>query len=456
MTKNKTQLRHVGLVALLMTMACSRPAPPGGVSPEPADTSAAENGNTPPPPAPTDRTEVTQRPSGPAADPRVAMLAGLMPLSNTGADLFREVHPTFDGRGVLIGVLDSGVDAGLPGFATTTTGERKILDLRDFSGEGRLVLNPVEPIGDVVTIGQSTLTGFARVDSVAHPPYYGAVFRELPLDQIDVNANGSYSDEFPILIARTAQGWSVFADGDGDGSLLDEQPVHDYLVAGETFTLSKDNGNHNKGPLTIAVNISGNAQRPVVDLFFDNSGHGSHVSGIALGRDMFGIETFDGVAPGAQLLAAKISNNARGGITVTGSMLRAMNYAAAFAEERNLSLILNMSFGVGNEVEGAATIDSIVNAFSLAHPDVLFVVSAGNEGPGISSVGFPGSAEHILSACALFPGVFSGPRPQGFAVDSDGIAEFSSRGGEVAKPDRICVSPALRIPTSHDGHEATR
>ena len=123
-------------------------------------------------------------------------------------------------------------------------------------------------------------SGFVRVDSVARPPYYGGVFRELPLDNVDANANGSYSDEFPLLVARTERGWAVFADGDGDGSLLDEQPVHDYLVARETFTLSKDNDNHNNGPMTIAVNVSGDAQRPVIDLFFDNSGHGSHVSGI--------------------------------------------------------------------------------------------------------------------------------------------------------------------------------
>ena len=40
--------------------------------------------------------------------------------------------------------LDSGIDAGVAGLANTTTGERKILDLRDFSGEGRITLHDLE------------------------------------------------------------------------------------------------------------------------------------------------------------------------------------------------------------------------------------------------------------------------------------------------------------------------
>jgi tripeptidyl-peptidase-2 len=424
--------------ALLAAGGCARP---GGEAqtpaPEGGDEAASPEAGTEPerPPAPPPRS------TEPAVEPRIAMAVGLMPLSSTGVEDFLTQHPTFDGRGVLIGILDSGLDLALPGIDTTTTGEPKVLDARDFSREGRIALEPINVSGDTVTYHGTTKTGFAHVAGRASPPYYAGVFRELPLGTVpaaDVNGNNENTDSFVVFVVRTAGGWAVVTDTDGDGRLDDEALIHDYSVAAQWFTYRGKDEDRDKGMMAIAVNLAEVDGQPVLDLFFDNSAHGSHVAGIAAGHDMFRMEGFNGVAPGAQILALKISNNARGGLSVTGSMLRAMNYAADFAQQRGLPLILNMSFGVGNEREGDAAIDSMVTEFTLKHPDVLFVISAGNEGPGISTLGFPGSADHILSVCALIPGVFSGPRPAGLATDADVIADFSSRGGEAAKPD-LCA-----------------
>src|SRR6185436_11741466 len=49
---------------------------------------------------------------------------------------------------------------------------------------------------------------------------------------------------------------------------------------------------------------------PVLGFVFDNSGHGTHVAGIAAAHNLFGVPGFDGVAPGAQLIGLKIANNA--------------------------------------------------------------------------------------------------------------------------------------------------
>ena len=51
-----------------------------------------------------------------------------MPTKETGAVRFKDRHPTFDGRGITIGILDSGVDLDHPALASTSTGARKIVD----------------------------------------------------------------------------------------------------------------------------------------------------------------------------------------------------------------------------------------------------------------------------------------------------------------------------------------
>ena len=387
----------------------------------------------------------------PFLPPEVARLAGLMPLRALGIEQFRLGRPTADGRGVLIGILDGGLDAGVPGLQRTTTDEPKLVDLRDFSGEGRVALSRIDPPGDSAMVHGRMLRGLGRLRRLAQPPFWVGEFAERPLGRVpaaDVNGDGDADDAFSVVVARASDGWVMMTDADGDGSLAGERPLRDFAVARDTFSY---------GPLTIAVNLEGPADGdPVLDLFFDTSGHGTHVAGIAAGHGLFGIPGFDGAAPGAQLIGLKIANNARGGVSVTGSMYGAMLYAADLAADRGLPLVLNLSYGVGNEREGAAVIDSLVNAFALDHPEVVLVISAGNDGPGLSTVGFPGSAEFAISVCALFPGVFAEPPTPGSRPRADVMGWWSSRGGEVQKPDVCAPGVAFsNVPPWQTGEEVS-
>jgi subtilisin family serine protease len=387
------------------------------------------------------------------APPEVAYAHGWMPLASTGADRFVREHPTYDGRGVLIAILDTGVDPGVPGLGTTSTGDPKLVDLRDFSGEGVVPLARVSPRGDTVEIAGRKLGGFGRVVGLnTAGPYYGGTLRELSLGEppaSDLDGDGEASDTLALIVTRATDGWVVLADTDGDGSLAGERPVRDYLLGKETFGWAP----RTRAPrVNLAANFSERGGEPVLGLVFALDAHGTHVAGIAAANDLYGVSGFDGVAPGAQLLGLKISNRANGSVSTSGAIVAAMDHAIRFAAARRLPLVINLSFGVGNEREGEARIDLLVDSVLAQHPEIALTVSAGNDGPGLSTIGFPGSAGRAISVGGTVPSVFL-PRGEGGAA-TDLLADFSARGGELAKPDIVAPGVAYSsVPLWNAGDE---
>jgi hypothetical protein len=372
-----------------------------------------------------------------------------MPLQPTRVPAFAARHPEHDGRGVLIAILDSGIDPAVPGLQELPSGRPKMVDLRDFSGEGRITLVPVTRRDDAFEVQGRIVGGASRVAALTAGPVWGGVLAEVDLGEApaaDLDRDGEVGDTLVVLVARGINGWVVFADRHGDGSVADDAPVHDYGVAREWFGWSP----RGEAPrLGVAVNVAELDGRPVLDLYFDTSGHGTHVAGIAAGHDILGVRGFDGVAPGAMLLGLKIANNADGGVTVPGSIRNALAHAIAVSQDRHMPLVVNLSFGVGNEEEGVAVIDALVDSVLADHPGVVMTVAASNDGPGLSTLGFPGSASTILSIGATQPLVFTGLEPDDPTPDP--VAYFSSRGAEFAGPDIVTpgtawsTTPAFKI-----------
>ncbi len=374
-----------------------------------------------------------------------------LPLGATHADRFVSDHPTYDGRGVIIFIFDTGVDPGIDGLQTTTEGKKKIIDVHDLSGTGDVTYATAERVGDELRVsGKTVLRGMNSIDikPVDGRYYYGAL-NELQFQNGlgDLNFNSSDSDVFGVLIYMdSADHYTAYVDSDGDRDLSNEHKVTSYHEHYDTFAFhSNDSATSSGKRLTGAVNIYPEWQ--MASIYFDDGSHGSHVAGIAAGHNIDNQTGFNGVAPGAQIIAVKFADNNAGGVTVSGSMQKAFQLAAETAKSQTKPVVVNMSFGIGNELEGHAAMDIWLDSLLAATPNLTVCVSGGNEGPGLSSIGLPGSANRVIASGAALP-ADAARDLYGLYLTHPVLFDFSSRGGELAKPDLI--SPGTAVSTVPD------
>ncbi len=432
-----------------------------------------------------------------------------MPVNEIGADAFRAAHPEWDGRGVVVAILDTGVDAFAPGMLKTSTGLTKLIDVRDFSTEGDWETAlaerdesgadgfPVFRTEDGLLLrGAEALPVPPGDEDVTYPIYIGVIaekdFVNNP-DVYDLNDDGDNSDRFGFLVYAaersavegalgvgagyemmmelndTANGtvaterlsdrvWVVVIDTDGNGDLADEKMLRDYRVNYDTFALVSDNDPDSRTLMAWEVNVVanedhlGNPQAPTVEFHFDDGSHGSHCAGIAAGYEVSGQAGMHGGAPGAWVISLKLGDNRlSGGATRTSSMKKAYEYAASFEEKYGIPVVVNMSFGIASVEEGDDAMGGWLNDLLSEHPTLYACTSAGNEGPGLSTVGLPATAWSLISSGAyLSPAM--GADLYSAGMEQATLFNFSSRGGETAKPDVVAPGSALStVPGYVDG-----
>jgi len=386
-----------------------------------------------------------------------------------GVDRFAAKYPDFDGKGVVIAVLDTGVDMGVEGLKKLPTGGVKVVDVRDFSTEGDLAWEEGRIVPDgkgekIVDSKGRALRDFRKAVAGARPErFYLAWIEEAAFadaDVKDLNGDGDVKDRFGILVFTTYEGedggqakpaegqttpardlgprYMAVVDLNGDGKLDDGVRFTDYWRKHETFVLAGKKGDRRQ--LTFAANFYPEEGR--LSLHYDAGGHGTHVAGIAAGYRINGQDGYDGMAPGARVISLKIGNNRyAGGSTVTESIKKALDYGVHYAKTHKVPVVYNMSFGIGSELESKSAIDQYVDGLLEKNPGVVFVTSAGNEGPGLSTVGTPAAALGAISVGALLSPAAA--RAQyGAPLPEEVLFSFSSRGGELFKPDILAPGSA--------------
>ena len=376
-------------------------------------------------------------------------------LKNTGVEDFLKKYPQYDGRGTIIFVLDTGLDMGIDGLKRTSTDQVKVIDVQDFTGEGDINFVPAEIKEEnnvKYFIDEKGVYKVAGVDKLSYKPeddkyYIGVLPEKLWFNSTsgvrDVNGNGNENDQFYFVTFKTKtdgkEFWVLYLDTNLNGDLSDEKPFRNYKENFDSFVIPNAKG---LPRFTMGVNIFPEEKR--VSFFFDDGGHGTHCSGITAGFKI-GEQQLNGVAPGANLIGLKIgNNNYPGGATVTESMKNAYLYADKISKEKKEPCIVTMSFGIGSEIEDQSDMEKFLEDLTAKNPYLYICTSNGNDGPGISTAGLPASSYAVLSSGAALAEEV-GNDLYGAMTGKDIILHFSSRGGEVRKPD--IISPGAAVST---------
>ncbi|KKM10750.1 hypothetical protein SY88_11695 [Clostridiales bacterium PH28_bin88] len=317
-----------------------------------------------------------------------------------------------DGRGVLIAIIDTGIDPTHPDLQVTSTGSGKVVDFKDYTDEGRVATAGTLPSGhESYTIGGQQYS-FKGLYSQSGNFRYG--FLEEARAGVDLNGNGSTSDRFLVVVTDPWEAGRydlVYVDTDGDRNLANEVPLREYRLA--RGTASFPSTGQATGVSFVISEIKTGAREVV--LGFDGNGHGTQVAGVVAANG-----TVKGVAPGAQLLVIKALD--KNGQAAWDRLAEAIRYAAqAGAKVINLSLA-----NYQDMTSGYNSLTQLVDRVS-AQNGIVFTVAAGNKGPGLASLATPGNARSAIGVGAyISPAMWL--EDYGYRVPRETLWYFSSVG----------------------------
>ncbi|WP_026151378.1 S8 family serine peptidase [Streptomyces prunicolor] len=356
------------------------------------------------------------------------------PSFETGAVDFVKKNPKADGRGITIGILDSGVDLGHPALQKTTTGERKIVDW----------VTSTDPIVD----GDQTWR--PMITAVSGPNFtYGGLSWTAPAGSYeistfkesyttggdaagDANRDGDTTDSWGVLYDPAAG--TVTVDLNNNHDFADDAPMKPYKDGYQVGYFGTDNPATDvveRQPFVVQISkdvpmdpYGGSwvgKTADFVNIGVIESEHGTHVAGITAANGLFGGK-MNGEAPGAKLVSSRACTWTGGctNVALTEGMID-------LVVNRGVDIV-NMSIGGlpalndGNNAR-AALYTRLIDTYG-----VQLVISAGNSGPGANTIGDPGLADKVISVGASISKQTWAANYGSQVATSYQLLPFSSRG----------------------------
>ncbi|MEW2115099.1 S8 family serine peptidase [Streptomyces sp. NPDC005474] len=363
------------------------------------------------------------------------------PTFETGAVDFVKQHPKADGRGVTIGLLDTGVDLATPALQKTTTGERKIVDW----------VTATDPITDgdetwrqmTTAVTGPTFTYEGKTFKAPAGSYRISVFHESATKQGkvtdtpshsdgDVNRDGDTTDSWGVLYDPAAG--TVTVDVDADGDFTDDTPMKPYKDGFQIGYFGTDNPATaivERQPFVVQIRkdvpmdpLGGDwvgKKADFVNIGLVAGSHGTHVAGAMVGNGIFG-GAMSGAAPSAKIVSS------RGCAFVTSCTNVAIT-------EGMIDLVVNRGVDIVEmTVSGPAALNDGNDTFSKLYNRLIdtygiqIVVPAANTGPGANSIGDLSAGEKVISVGASVSKETYAANYGAAVADKAQLFAFSSRG----------------------------
>ncbi|MGW0572734.1 S8 family serine peptidase [Streptomyces tauricus] len=328
------------------------------------------------------------------------------PSFETGAVDFVKKNPKADGRGITIGILDSGVDVAHPALQRTTTGERKIVDwvtatdpLVDGDATWRAMTNARS--GPVFTYDGESWKAPAGDYAVSRFRESASVGGDA---NGDLNRDGDTTDSWGVLYDAAAK--TVRVDLNDNNDFTDDaamKPYKDGYQIGYFGTDDPATEIAERVPFVVEIRkdvpmdpLGGDwvgKKSDFVNIGIIESEHGTHVAGITAANKLFGGK-MNGAAPGAKLVSSRACTWSGGctNVALTEGMIDLV--AGRGVDIVNMSIGGLPALNDGNNAR-AELYTRLIDTYG-----VQLVISAGNSGPGANTIGDPGLADKVISVGA--------------------------------------------------------
>jgi tripeptidyl-peptidase-2 len=201
------------------------------------------------------------------------------------------------------------------------------------------------------------------------------------LRQVEKDANDECGPLYDCIVFHDGQRWQTVVDTSETGDLTAAEPMCDYKHLRHYRRFS------DLDALNFCVNVFDDGT--VLSIVVDAGAHGTHVAGI-IGAYHPDKPEENGVAPGCQIISFKIGDTRLGSMETGVGLIRGLYEAL-----KRGCHVINMSFGEATSWDNYGAFVRQAEILTRKH-GIVFLCSAGNNGPALSTVGAPGGTS---SAC---------------------------------------------------------